>query len=151
MTDYSFTTLWQFNEPIEAVWDEICHPERWPQWWKYVEDAQELEPGDDLGIGSIWKYSWKTKLFYKFSFIVETVLLEPPYRLEGLSRGDLEGSGKWYLESSDNKTTVRYKWIVKTNKMWMNLLYPVAYPLFKWNHNSVMDEGFKGLSKKLCG
>jgi len=83
------------------------------------------------------------------SLVVQTVLVEPPFRLEGISKGDLEGSGKWRLERLDNQTSVRYDWVVKTNKKWMNLLYPVAYPFFKWNHNSVMDEGFKGLRKRL--
>ena len=149
MADYSFVTKWKFNEPIDPVWDEIYHPERWPVWWKYVENASEIKKGDDLGVGSLWKYTWKTRLFYKFTFIVETTLVEPPNRLEGIARGDLEGTGKWYLGTNGNYTTVIYEWSVRTNKLWMNLLAPVVFPFFKWNHNTVMDEVYRGLKMQL--
>ncbi|MGI9534975.1 MAG: SRPBCC family protein [Thermodesulfobacteriota bacterium] len=149
MADYSFITKWKFEEPIEAVWDEIYHPERWPDWWKYVENASEIQKGDDLGIGSKWKYTWKTRLFYKFTFLVETNIVDPPFRLEGIAKGDLEGIGKWLLEYKSGYTVVKYEWVVKTNKSWMNLLAPVAYIFFKWNHSTVMEEGYKGLKKKL--
>ena len=32
---------------------------------------------------------------------------------------------------------------------WMNMLAPVARPLFEWNHNVVMNWGAKGLSERL--
>ena len=107
MTDYSFITRWKFEEPIEVVWDEIYHPERWPAWWKYVVNASEIQKGDDLGIGSLWKYTWKTRLFYKFTFVVETNIVDPPFRLEGTAKGDLEGTGKWLLEHEGGITTVK--------------------------------------------
>jgi hypothetical protein len=31
----------------------------------------------------------------------------------------------------------------------MNLLAPIARPLFKWNHNVVMSWGAKGLEERL--
>lgn len=149
MAEYSFITLWEFREPIESVWDEIYHPERWPGWWEYIVSTSEIKKGDDIGIGSLWEYTWKTRLFYKFTFIVETTRVEPPFRLEGKTRGDLEGTGKWTLYQEDEYTKVIYEWNVKTNKSWMNFLAPVAYPFFKWNHDTVMDKGFKGLKNKL--
>ena len=149
MAEYSFTTLWKFNSPIEDVWDEIYSPETWPEWWVYVLETQELRKGDELGIGSLWKYRWKTRLFYSFSFVVETTVVEPPLRLKGIASGDLEGTGTWQLESDGKNTKVSYEWNVNTTKSWMNYLAPVAYPLFKWNHNAVMEEGYRGLTKKL--
>jgi len=32
---------------------------------------------------------------------------------------------------------------------WMNLLAPIARPLFEWNHNVVMNWGAEGLEKRL--
>ncbi len=149
MAEYSFKTIWEFNSPIEKVWDEIYHPEIWPEWWDYVERAVEIKKGDGLGVGSLWIYRWKTRLYYSFTFYVETYLVEPPNKLEGNASGDLEGKGKWALSEKDGITTVTYEWNVKTNKSWMNLLAPIAYPFFKWNHKTVMDNGYKGLKTRL--
>ena len=68
MAEYSFTTTWEFDKPIEEVWNEIYHPENWPEWWDYVIRAAEIKKGDDLGVGSLWIYRWKTRLFYSFTF-----------------------------------------------------------------------------------
>jgi hypothetical protein len=46
-------------------------------------------------------------------------------------------------------TIVRYDWNVETTKRWMNLLTPIARPLFEWNHNVVMNWGAEGLAKRL--
>ena len=149
MAEYSFITEWKFDAPIESVWDEIYDPGSWPEWWKYVEHTEKILDGDDLGVGSLWKYRWRTVLYYKFTFIVETTFVELPLRLEGVAKGDLEGTGKWFLEEKGNATCVRYEWNVKTNKAWMNLIAPLAKPFFKWNHDTVMKEGYRGLGKRL--
>jgi len=151
MAEYSFITEWEFDAPIESVWDEIYNPGSWPEWWDYVERATEIKKGDDLGVGSLWIYRWKTRLFYSFTFYVETYLVQPPYRLEGNASGDLEGTGKWSLSEENGYTKVVYEWKVRTNKSWMNILAPIAYPFFKWNHTTVMDNGYKGLKYKLQG
>jgi hypothetical protein len=41
--------------------------------------------------------------------------------------------------------------MVKTTKLWMNLLAPIARPLFAWNHDQVMKAGYEGLKKRLNG
>ena len=46
-------------------------------------------------------------------------------------------------------TYVRYDWKVNTTKKWMNLLAPIARPLFNWNHDIVMKAGYEGLKKKI--
>jgi hypothetical protein len=39
MAEYHFVSTWQIQAPIERVWEEIYHAERWPAWWKYVTGA----------------------------------------------------------------------------------------------------------------
>jgi hypothetical protein len=46
-------------------------------------------------------------------------------------------------------TAVTYEWNVHTTRAWMNLLAPVARPLFEYNHNVVMGWGGDGLSQLL--
>ena len=149
MKDYKFVTIWRVKAPIESVWNQIYHSLDWPTWWKGVEAVSEVQKGDESGIGSIHRYTWKSKLPYKLSFDMQTVRIEPPVLLEGIAVGELQGRGLWQLSADGDETVVRYDWNVQTTKQWMNLISPIARPLFKWNHNVVMSWGAKGLEERL--
>lgn len=149
MAAYEFLTIWRVKAPIELVWNEIYHSELWPTWWKGVEAVVVLRRGDDKGVGSIHRYTWKSKLPYELTFEMQTVRVEPPLLLEGVATGELAGSGRWQLSSEGDETIVRYVWKVQTTKAWMNLLAPIARPIFKWNHDVVMSWGAKGLAERL--
>ena len=47
MAEYAFLTTWLLESPREPVWEAIYDQERWPEWWRGVEEAEELQPGDD--------------------------------------------------------------------------------------------------------
>lgn len=149
MKGYEFVTIWRVSAPIETVWNEIYHSEEWPTWWKGVESVVEVREGDKLGVGSVRSYTWKSKLPYRLTFEMETVRVAPPVLLEGMASGELDGRGLWQLSSEGSETIARYDWTVETTKRWMNLLAPVARPIFKWNHNVVMSWGAQGLAKRL--
>jgi len=149
MKDYEFVTIWRVKAPIESVWNQIYHSLDWPTWWKGVEAVSEVQKGDESGVGSIHRYTWKSKLPYKLSFDMQTVRIQPPVLLEGIAMGELQGRGLWQLSAEGDETVVRYDWKVETTKQWMNLISPIARPLFKWNHNVVMSWGAKGLEKRL--
>lgn len=149
MAHYDFVTVWRIDAPIEAVWDEIAHPERWPTWWKGVESVVELQPGDERGIGAVRRFTWKSQLPYRLSFDSCTTQIEPPYRLGASASGELAGSGLWQLSEEGGQTVARYDWNVATTKRWMDLLAPLARPLFAWNHNVSMGWGAEGLSRRL--
>lgn len=149
MASYEFVTKWRIEAPIEKVWNEIYHTEYWPDWWQGVEEVVELVEGDDLGVGSIRRYTWKTKLPYKLIFDIETVKVKPMTYLEGIAKGELDGKGIWQLTEDGDQTIARYDWLVNTTKTWMNLLAPIAKPLFEWNHKVVMSWGAQSLSERL--
>jgi hypothetical protein len=69
--------------------------------------------------------------------------------IQATAIGGLSGTGLWQFSEIDGLTVVRYDWRVKTTKSWMNLLAPIARPLFKWNHDVVMRWGGEGLAKRL--
>ena len=149
MNAYEFVTIWRIKAPIETVWNEIYHSTEWPRWWKGVESVVEVRKGDERDIGSIYRYTWKSKLPYRLSFEMQTVRVEPPVLLEGIASGELDGRGLWQLSSDGSETIARYDWKVETTKRWMNLLAPIARPVFEWNHNVVMSWGAEGLAKRL--
>ena len=149
MAHYSFTTLWRLDAPVAAVWTALTAVERWPQWWRGVEAVVPLRPGDATGVGALHRYTWKSKLPYRLSFEMETTHIEPYQRLEGRAQGELQGTGCWTFDATGSVTTARYAWNVQTTQAWMNLLAPVARPLFAWNHNVVMAWGGAGLARLL--
>jgi uncharacterized protein YndB with AHSA1/START domain len=149
VVEYRFVTVWRIEAPIEAVWEAIYHSERWPTWWKSVTRVVELAPGDERGLGGVRRYFWKSRLPYTLRFEVEVTRVERPVVLEGTSRGELVGRGTWTLSTAGPVTTVRNTWEVRTTTAWMNLLAPLARPLFAWNHAYSMRQGGLGLATLL--
>lgn len=144
---YHLTTLWQFDAPLDAVWDAITHPECWPDWWEGAECVVPLEHGDESGLGARQRYIWKSVLPYRLTFDSRVTRVEHQRLLEGEVEGELEGVGCWHFERWEGLTTVRYEWKVRTTPWWMNLLAPFAKPLFRWNHNVLMRAGGIGLAR----
>lgn len=151
MANYEFVTIWNFDAPIERVWEQIKHSETWSEWWKGVIRVVELREGDADGLGSIRRSTWKSKLPYTLEFDSEIVRIEPMKSIEARAFGELEGTGLWQFEQVHGVTSVRYDWRVKTTKPWMNVLSPIARPFFKWNHDVIMGWGEEGLRKRLSG
>lgn len=149
MIDYHFVSNWRLQAPIEQVWEEIFHTERWPSWWKYVHRVDQLDPGDADGLGRRQHLLFSTRLPYRLGFDARVRRVEPPTTLEADATGELEGVGRWTLTPDDGGTLVRYDWEVRTTRWWMNLAAPVARPVFAWNHDALMREAAEGLARRL--
>lgn len=145
MADYSLVTLWRLPAPIERVWECLIHSERWPLWWKFVEKVEAIAPGDAEGIGSVRRYTWRTRLPYKLTFELQSTHVEKYSELEAIASGDLEGYGKCRLVEEKPYTLVRFEWNVRPGSAWIQWLSPLARPLFIWNHQKVMQAGEKAL------
>jgi hypothetical protein len=146
MTDYAFLTTWLLDSPRLPVWEAIHDQAGWPSWWRGVEEAVELRPGDGDGVGSISRMVWKSLLPYRVSFEVTTTRVERPNLMEGHAVGELEGIGRWRLYEQDGVTAVLYEWNVATTRPWMNRLSPLLRPVFEWNHDWVMARGGEGIA-----
>ena len=152
MSDYEFLTTWRIAAPLDRVWDAIHDVDAWPEWWKGVVSVVELQAGDDDGIGSIRRMTWKSALPYKLEFDSQVIRIEHQRLIEARAFGELDGVGIWcFTAESDTKTRLDYDWRVKTTKSWMNLLAPVARPFYRWNHDVIMRWGEEGLKRRLGG
>jgi hypothetical protein len=85
----------------------------------------------------------------QLAFEATIARLDPPRELELHAEGELAGSGRWLLDQQGEITTVRYLWDVRTTKPWMNLVAPIARPLFAWNTKGVLLEAGRGLARLL--
>jgi hypothetical protein len=149
MAEYSFVTFWQIEASLEEVYEAVFRSLRWPEWWAGVEFVEQKSPGDTDGIGSVRRYTWRSRLFYKLRFDAHASRIEPLAVLEAKVSGDLEGTGLWLFSHDQGITTVSYEWRVRTTKRWMNLLAPVAHSLFEHNHHALMQNGAEGLARLL--
>ncbi len=149
MPEYSFTTVWRIEAPLDAVWEAISASKDWPIWWRAVEAVHELRKGGEDGIGNVRRYTFKGKLPYRLSFDLEVTEVDRPRALGGLASGELTGTGRWTFAYEDPVTTVRYDWNVRTTRWWMNLVAPLARPIFETNHDYVMARGIEGLGRLL--
>lgn len=146
MAAYSFVTRWTLQAPLEKVWEAIYHSDRWPSWWKGVEKVELIRPAVGPGeVGSVRRFTWKSRLPYRLTFDMKVTRVEPMRLIESTAEGELSGTGRWTFETAGSATLVRYDWNVRTTKPWMNLLAPIARPLFRWNHDVIMNWGLEGL------
>ena len=149
MADYRFLTTWLLDAPRERVFEAIHDQASWPQWWRGVEEATEIRAGEDDGVGTVSRMVWKSLLPYRVEFEVTTTRIERPHLMEGDAVGELSGVGRWRLYEQDGSTAVLYEWNVATTRAWMNLLAPLARPVFEWNHDWVMARGGEGIARLL--
>jgi len=149
MADYHYVSTWQLQAPIEQVWTVINDVERMPAWYPAVQEAQTLAAGDADGVGRRVRLVIKGRLPMQLAFEATIARLDPPRELELHAEGELAGSGRWLLDQQGEITTVRYLWDVRTTKPWMNLVAPIARPLFAWNTKGVLLEAGRGLARLL--
>ena len=146
---YSFLTTWLLESPREPVWDAIFDQKAWPGWWRGVEESSSFDPGDEIGVGSHSRLTWRSKLPYDLVFEARTRTVDKPRLIEADASGELTGEGRWRLFEQDGVTAVVYEWNVSTTKRWMNALAPLLRPAFELNHNWVMRNGGSGISELL--
>ncbi|MBX3297890.1 MAG: SRPBCC family protein [Acidobacteria bacterium] len=149
MTEYHFETIWELEAEINAVWDLIEDADAWPEWWRGVVESREIRKGDADGIGSLRVTRWRSVLPYTLEFETEVVAVDRLRRIEIVARGELNGRGIWLFDDKGGVTEVRYLWTVRTEPRWMNLIAPIARPVFRWNHDAIMRQGELGLRMRL--
>ena len=146
---YRFFTSWLIESPRDDVWEVLQDTLRWPEWWRGVVRVSEIDAGDDGRVGSRYRVAWRSRIPYELVFDFTVRELEAPLRMQGSATGGLEGAGCWQLFEQGGLTAVTYQWDVATTKRWMNLVGPLARPLFEYNHDVVMRWGGEGLARRL--
>lgn len=148
--DFVLVSNWQLAASRERVWQALKKPVEWPTWWPYVRAVQELDAGDDEGLGARYDFHWSSRLPYSIRLRTTVTDIRRHERITARAEGDLRGVGTWTLRERDGATFVEYTWSVDLDRAWMRRLLPVLRPAFAWNHNAVMAAGESGLRKRLA-
>ena len=146
---FELLTAFEISAPREQVYLAIRDTASWPAWWRGCLAVEELSPGDDRGIGSRRRVTWRSRLPYEVEIEVRVTDIVRAERIAVASRGDLDGIGTWTFTDAGAGTRVEYLWQVTLRKRWMRLLAPVLRPLFKLNHDWLMANGVRGLARRL--
>jgi hypothetical protein len=149
LTQYRLLTTWRIKAPLEDVYNVIHDSMRWPDWWPAVLKVEQRSAGDADGVNSVWRYCWRGQLPYRIDFEVSATRVERLVAIEGTTRGDLEGMGRWLFDREGVVTVVRCEWQVHSTRWWMNLIAPIARSIFIRNHALVMEQGGRGLARLL--
>jgi len=148
-TSYSFTTIWKTTAPLSIVWPVIQDTLNWPSWWKDFTEVKLLHNGDDLGIGSKFRFTLRSPALYRLTFDLELVQREEFALLAVSATGELEGHGYWEFAREEGHTLLICKWNVATRKGWMNTLAFLLKPAFIYSHKQVMINGARSLQQYL--
>ena len=139
--EYRFLDRWEVPAEIDRVYDIVARPRDYPSWWGDVFLAAE---GDE-GVAAPGKRTTvraRGFLPYQLRFMLECMVVEPPYRIESRLHGDFEGTGTWLLDRRpDGGTTVQLDWRPRVVKRGVRELSPVLRPLFRSNHSWTMRRG----------
>ncbi len=141
MASYRLTTTWLLGAERERVFGVVRDFEAWPEWWPGVERVT-LD-------GDAMEQVWRSRLPYAVHFRAVVDEIEPPSRIEGRVEGALRGTGRCSLSEAREGTKVVFELTVETTEAWMNLLAPLAKPIFVWNHDELMRRGGEGIASRL--
>jgi hypothetical protein len=149
--DYHFTTRWQFEAQIEEVADILNDGPGLPRWWPSVYlDVQELEHGDENGVGKVISLYTKGWLPYTLSWMGRVTAANYPYGFTIDVRGDFVGRGVWTFEQNGKFVSVTYDWKVRAYKPLLKKLSFIMRPIFAMNHRWAMEKGEESMRLELA-
>ncbi|MBP9719195.1 MAG: hypothetical protein KBD46_01905 [Candidatus Levybacteria bacterium] len=144
---YAFKTTFAIEAPKKKVWDALLDYTMWPQWWKGLQSIRTIKDPKAPKDHKLACTVGFTLYYLNFTLLLDKII--PDKSIQILSRGDLHGIGLFTLLEKADTTTVSFTWDVETTKTWMNLLAPIARPIFIYEHNMIMDWFAKGLATHL--
>jgi hypothetical protein len=148
-TRYTFRTVFVLAADPGEVTAAVLTPEPWLAGLGHVRELARLATGHGER-GPRYRVTVAAAVPpYRLRWELEAVRVAPGRHLDWRATGDLEGEGSWQLTATDAGTEVVSTARLHTTRWWMNLLAPVARPLFVHNHDLVMRAGVDALARHL--
>jgi uncharacterized protein YndB with AHSA1/START domain len=148
--DYAFRTVFELAAPPTEVFEAVLAPDRWLTDLDHVRSLERLEPGGGEHEGSRYRITVSAASPYRLRWEMTAVRVVAPELIEWRAEGDLAGHGTWELGPTATGTEVISTAQLRTTRWWMNLLEPLARPLFIRNHDVVMRAGIATLAAHLA-
>lgn len=148
--DYHFITRWRVESSVEEVSDILKRATDLPRWWPSVYlDVQEMEPGDEEGVGKVVSLHTKGWLPYTLRWQFRVTESRYPYGFSLEAWGDFEGRGIWTFEQDGAFVDITYDWRILANKPILRSLSFLLKPVFSANHRWAMARGEESLRHEI--
>ena len=113
MREFKIPTRWLVEARVDDVYDLISKPQDFVRWWPDVYlRVEEIEPGDEKGIGRILDLHTRGWLPYTLNWRSKATEVERPNRLVIEAQGDLEGWGEWRFRQDGERVRADFDWAV---------------------------------------
>jgi hypothetical protein len=148
--EYHFITHWHVKGTVKEVADVLSQATDLVRWWPSVYlDVQEVEPGDENGIGKVVRLYTKGWLPYTLRWSFRVTESSYPYGFTLEAWGDFIGRGIWTLEQQGEWVNVIYDWKISAEKPLLRYLSFLLKPIFGANHQWAMRMGEESLKLEL--
>jgi hypothetical protein len=148
--DYHFITRWRIEGTITEVADVLKNAVDLPRWWPSVYlDVQELEPGDQDGIGKVVSLHTRGWLPYTLRWQFRVTESRHPHGYTLEAWGDFNGRGIWTFEQEGEWVNATYDWKVRADKPLLRAFSFLLKPVFSANHRWAMARGEESLRLEL--
>ena len=147
---YDWRTEWTIPAPVATVYEAMTSREALRQWWPSMELADNGND-DALREGSTVSFNVHqapevARLAPPFRIHCLYTDVKPGQRLRETVTGDLTGVLEIHFEEGLDGTSLTFNWYVRVTNPALNLLGYVAERMYRHSHDSVMEEGEKGLT-----
>jgi hypothetical protein len=149
--EYHFVSHWLVKSTVEEAAQIIGDAPDLVRWWPAVYlEVQELEPGDQNGVGKIVSLYTKGWLPYTLRWQFRVTESRYPYGFTLEAWGDFVGRGIWTFEPNGEWVNITYDWRIRADKPLLRYLSFVMKPLFSANHRWAMAKGEESLYLELA-
>jgi hypothetical protein len=147
---YHFITHWRVQSTVKEVTEVLGNAPDLTRWWPAVYLAvQEVEPGDERGVGKVIDLYTKGWLPYTLRWRSRiTEVTDRGFTLE--ASGDFVGRGVWTFAQDGPWVDVTYDWQIAADKPLLRYLSFVMKPIFSFNHLWAMARGEESLKLELA-
>ncbi len=148
---YEFLTRWRVEASPEEVYRLLEDPPGYVRWWPAIWlRVEELDPGDEHRVGSVYRITSKGWLPYILRWTSTTAEKVFPHRIVTRADGDLQGAGTWTIRPDGRFTDAELRWEVAADKPLLKYLSFALKPAFAANHNWAMRRGEESLRLELA-
>jgi hypothetical protein len=148
--EYHFLTDWRVQGTTQEVSDILEDALDLPRWWPSVYlEVEELEPGDERGVGRVIGLLTKGWLPYTLRWKFRITESNHPRGFSLRAFGDFEGTGVWTLTQDGEFVNIIYDWRIRADKPLLKALSFLLKPIFKANHRWAMARGLESLRLEL--
>ncbi len=148
--EYHIVTEWRVWSTVNEVADILREATDLPRWWPSVYlNVQEIEPGDETGVGRVVALYTKGWLPYTIRWTFRVTEVNYPYGFALEAWGDLVGRGVWTLRQEGEWVYIIYDWKINAEKPLFRIFSFILKPVFTANHRWAMRMGEESLKMEL--